>query len=135
MSLDQEPTPIVEDNNQLDQESKEPKVPLRSWRKKYRKLKVRFDKVMDDSTVFFKEERRSLALARRLQEENHQLIDMIHDFCAAGQTSHKFEKIWAQFPHFPQSPPIKNPLEYDEPHLYESLRIPHKLSSLQQATT
>jgi hypothetical protein len=134
MSLEQDPAPTLEDA-QVDQESKEPKVPLRSWRKKYRKLKVRFDKVMDDSTVFFKEERRSLALARRLQEENHQLIDMVHDFCAAGQTSQQFDKILAQFPQYHQSTPIKNPLEHDEPHLYESLRMPHKLYSLHQATT
>jgi IEC3 subunit of the Ino80 complex, chromatin re-modelling len=44
--------------------------PLRSWRKKYRKLRLRFDKVMDDSNSLFKEEHRALALARRLQEEN-----------------------------------------------------------------
>jgi hypothetical protein len=54
-----------------DSENKDQKsVPLRSWRKKYRKLKVRFNKVMDDSNALFKEERRALALARRLQEEN-----------------------------------------------------------------
>jgi hypothetical protein len=45
-------------------------TPLRSWRKKYRKLRLRFSTVMDDSNAFFKEEKRTLALARRLQEEN-----------------------------------------------------------------
>jgi hypothetical protein len=47
-----------------------PQLPLRSWRKKYRKLRMRFATVMDDSNAFFKEEKRVLALARRLQEEN-----------------------------------------------------------------
>ena len=45
-------------------------LPLRSWRKKYRKLRMRFATVMDDSNAFFKEQKRVLALARRLQEEN-----------------------------------------------------------------
>lgn len=58
-------------------EQKEKAPPLRSWRKKYRKLKVRFTRVMDESHVLFKEERRALALARRLQEENEYVFRTI----------------------------------------------------------
>jgi IEC3 subunit of the Ino80 complex, chromatin re-modelling len=70
MSLEHLLAPAVE-GHPTESDSKEHKsAPLRSWRKKYRKLKVRFNKVMDDSNAQFKEERRALALARRLQEEN-----------------------------------------------------------------
>jgi hypothetical protein len=45
-------------------------LPTRSWRKKYRKLRQRFARVMNESNVLTKEDNRAYALARRLQEEN-----------------------------------------------------------------
>ncbi len=60
----------VTDSNGSALAAPAPQLPLRSWRKKYRKLRMRFATVMDDSNAFFKEEKRVLALARRLQEEN-----------------------------------------------------------------
>ncbi|KAF1986279.1 hypothetical protein K402DRAFT_356273 [Aulographum hederae CBS 113979] len=58
---------------------KDPKAPLRSWRKKFRKMKVRFDKKMEDSNSLFKDEQRAMALARRLQEQNDQLLELLLD--------------------------------------------------------
>jgi hypothetical protein len=54
----------------FDSVLKETKVPLRSWRKKYRKMKLRFDKAMDESSSLFKDNHKLEILARRLQEEN-----------------------------------------------------------------
>jgi hypothetical protein len=77
MSLDQImgpadplPPPDAPADTLPDSKPTAPQPPLRSWRKKYRKLRLRFNKVMDDSNGLFKEEHRALALARRLQEEN-----------------------------------------------------------------
>ena len=50
--------------------AKEPKAPMRSWRKKYRKMKLRFDRAMEESNTLFLGEHKQIALARRLQEEN-----------------------------------------------------------------
>lgn len=49
---------------------KENKSPLRSWRKKYKKMKLRFDKAMDQSNALFKDCHKLEAMAKRLQEEN-----------------------------------------------------------------
>lgn len=49
---------------------KETKAPLRSWRKKYRKMKLRFDKAMDQSNSLFKDCHKLEMMAKRLQEEN-----------------------------------------------------------------
>lgn len=47
-----------------------PTGPIRSWRKKYRKLRQRFARVMNESNTLTKDDDRAYALARRLQEEN-----------------------------------------------------------------
>jgi hypothetical protein len=49
---------------------KEVKIPLRSWRKKYRKMKLRFDKAMDESNNLFRDCHKQDSLSKRLQEEN-----------------------------------------------------------------
>lgn len=42
----------------------------KSWRKKYRKMKTRFDDVMKANSNMFKEEQKLESLAKRLQEQN-----------------------------------------------------------------
>lgn len=42
----------------------------RSWRKKYRKMKTRFDDVIKDSNSLFVDEQKLEALSKRLQEQN-----------------------------------------------------------------
>jgi hypothetical protein len=53
---------------------KETKTPLRSWRKKYRKMKLVFDKVMDESNTLYRDCHKLEILAKRLQEENEYVI-------------------------------------------------------------
>ena len=62
-----------------DPPNKEQKAPMRSWRKKYRKLNVRFQKVMEESNQMFRDEHKAKALALRLQEEVDQLLDLLLD--------------------------------------------------------
>ena len=61
------PTPEAQT---FDAVLKETKLPLRSWRKKYRKMKLRFDRAMDESNSLFKDYHKLEILAKRLQEEN-----------------------------------------------------------------
>lgn len=42
----------------------------KSWRKKYRKMKARFDEVMKDNSAMFKDEQRMDSITKRLQEQN-----------------------------------------------------------------
>ncbi|PNS20308.1 RNA-binding protein rnp24 [Sphaceloma murrayae] len=51
----------------------------KSWRKKYRKMKARFDDIMKVNSNMFKEEQKLEALAKRLQEQNDQLLDIALD--------------------------------------------------------
>lgn len=53
--------------------------PYKSWRKKYRKLKLQFDAKMKESDEMFKQEHRAVEVVRRLQESNHQLLEMLAD--------------------------------------------------------
>ncbi|GAB7341458.1 hypothetical protein MBLNU457_7697t1 [Dothideomycetes sp. NU457] len=53
------------------------KPKYKSWRKKYRKMKARFDDVIKDNNTLFKEEQKLEALSKRLQEQNDQLLDLL----------------------------------------------------------
>lgn len=43
--------------------------PYKSWRKKYRKIRARFDGLLEENKRLFKEEQKLEGLARRLREE------------------------------------------------------------------
>ncbi|KAF2221844.1 IEC3 subunit of the Ino80 complex, chromatin re-modelling-domain-containing protein [Elsinoe ampelina] len=58
-------------------ESSESRPKYKSWRKKYRKMKARFDDTMKTNSTMFKEEQKLEALAKRLQEQNDELLDML----------------------------------------------------------
>lgn len=62
--------PTPPDVQKFDDVLKEQKVPLRSWRKKYRKMKLRFDRDMEESNRLWMDCHRLVVLAKRLQEEN-----------------------------------------------------------------
>ncbi|KAK8244050.1 IEC3 subunit of the Ino80 complex, chromatin re-modelling-domain-containing protein [Phyllosticta capitalensis] len=52
---------------------------FKSWRKKYRKMRMRFDERMRESNSLFREEQKATALVKRLQEQNDQLMDLLLD--------------------------------------------------------
>ncbi|KAF2994175.1 hypothetical protein E8E13_001560 [Curvularia kusanoi] len=52
----------------------------RSWRRKYRKMRIRFDDAMSQSNAYIMEEWKAMGTARRLQAENDQLLDALLDF-------------------------------------------------------
>jgi hypothetical protein len=77
MSLQEIVNPEPAPPQTFDAMLKETKVPLRSWRKKYRKMKLRFDKVMEDSNNLFRDCHKMDSLAKRLQEENECVLPFI----------------------------------------------------------
>ncbi|KAK4991781.1 hypothetical protein LTR50_001598 [Elasticomyces elasticus] len=62
-----------------DLEMPDLKPKYKSWRKKYRKLKCNFDEGIRESNSMFREEQKLSALARRIQEQNDQLLDLLLD--------------------------------------------------------
>ena len=73
------PLPPAASHPVAEESHKEQKAPMRSWRKKYRKLNLRFQRVMEDSNQLWRDEHKAKALARRLQEEVDQLLEMLLD--------------------------------------------------------
>ncbi|KAI9663736.1 MAG: hypothetical protein M1821_007226 [Bathelium mastoideum] len=57
----------------------------RSWRKKYRKMKLKFDEKMKESSNLCKEEIKAKEIARRLQEQNDRMLDMLLDLNSSLQ--------------------------------------------------
>jgi len=66
--------PTPPDVQKFDDVLKEQKAPLRSWRKKYRKMKLRFDRDMEESNRLWMDCHRLDVLAKRLQEENEYVM-------------------------------------------------------------
>ncbi|KAJ4403699.1 hypothetical protein N0V91_006399 [Didymella pomorum] len=52
----------------------------RSWRRKFRKMRIKFDDAMSQSNSLIMEEWKAMGTARRLQAENDQLLDALLDF-------------------------------------------------------
>ncbi|KAK8168210.1 IEC3 subunit of the Ino80 complex, chromatin re-modelling-domain-containing protein [Phyllosticta citrichinensis] len=52
---------------------------FKSWRKKYRKMRMRFDERMRESNSLFREEQKASTLVKRLQEQNDQMMDLLLD--------------------------------------------------------
>ncbi|KAH9864451.1 hypothetical protein J1614_010385 [Plenodomus biglobosus] len=52
----------------------------RSWRRKYRKMRIRFDDAMSESNALILQEWKAMGTARRLQENNDQLLELLLDF-------------------------------------------------------
>ncbi|KAH7083040.1 IEC3 subunit of the Ino80 complex, chromatin re-modelling-domain-containing protein [Paraphoma chrysanthemicola] len=55
------------------------KPPKRSWRRKYRKMRIKFDEAMTVSNRLITDEWKAMGTARRLAEGNDQLLDMLLD--------------------------------------------------------
>lgn len=54
----------------IDTVNQQREKPLyKSWRKKYRKMRAKFDGVLEENKKFFKEEQKLEGLAKRLREE------------------------------------------------------------------
>ncbi|KAG9193777.1 hypothetical protein G6011_03812 [Alternaria panax] len=49
----------------------------RSWRRKYRKMRIKFDEAMTLSDSLIKQEWKAMGTARRLQENNDQILDIL----------------------------------------------------------
>ncbi|KZM28480.1 uncharacterized protein EKO05_0005951 [Ascochyta rabiei] len=59
----------------------------RSWRRKYRKMRIKFDNAMSQSNHLIMEEWKAMGTARRLQAENDQLLDALLDFNSQPRVS------------------------------------------------
>ncbi|KAF2203604.1 hypothetical protein GQ43DRAFT_478894 [Delitschia confertaspora ATCC 74209] len=68
----------VPPNQEIADNEQKPPV-KRSWRRKYRKMRAQFEDTMNMSNQLIKDEYKAIALARRLQEQNDQILDLLLD--------------------------------------------------------
>ncbi|KAK5661690.1 hypothetical protein OQA88_9790 [Cercophora sp. LCS_1] len=61
------------------------RVSYKSWKKKYRKMRIVFDQKMHDGEELHKLEQKALATARRLAVEKDRLLDLLLDVNNSGQ--------------------------------------------------
>ncbi|TID17389.1 ATPase [Venturia nashicola] len=103
------------------------KQPLRSWRKKYRKMKLRFDKAMDESSSLYRDCHKLEILAKRLQEENDQYLETLLNLNESSHTpSFELGSPHEDIDPVPSASAVPA-LEPDEPPSLKSLlaRVPH----------
>ncbi|KAI9809135.1 MAG: hypothetical protein M1825_002425 [Sarcosagium campestre] len=79
MSLEEGATEIGDAGATADISMTDAKTTYKSWKKKYRKMKVSFDQKMKDSEQLFRDEQKAQNTLRRLAEENHKLLDLLLD--------------------------------------------------------
>jgi len=68
-----------EDDQEMQDEAPPPRGRLRykSWRKKYRKMRLKFDDMMDETNALFIAEHKAWNTARRIQEEIDQIQEIL----------------------------------------------------------
>ncbi|KAF2674026.1 hypothetical protein BT63DRAFT_419340 [Microthyrium microscopicum] len=119
-------TAVPEVSQDENGEDSKPQLPTRSWRKKYRKLRQRFARVMNESNNYTKDEHRALALARRLQEENDQLLEMLMDIHRSGSLDIPVDEVGLDLPSDIASLTTAATIESEESYLSSILQMPHK---------
>ncbi|KAL2758121.1 hypothetical protein ACRALDRAFT_1074844 [Sodiomyces alcalophilus JCM 7366] len=63
----------------------EAKPTYKSWKKKYRKMRITFDQKMHECEDLHKEEQKALALAKRIAIENDRMLDLLLDLNESDQ--------------------------------------------------
>ncbi|KAI9735798.1 MAG: hypothetical protein M1834_001262 [Cirrosporium novae-zelandiae] len=63
------------------------KATYKSWKKKYRKMKLNFDDAMNESSSLFKNNNKAMDIARRLKEQNNQLVDLLDELNESSDTN------------------------------------------------
>ncbi|KAK6500444.1 hypothetical protein TWF481_010788 [Arthrobotrys musiformis] len=67
----------------------EPKASYKSWKKKYRKLRHKFEGVMKRSDELFKQDLVATATIKRITEENNRLLDLLLELNSNSRIKHK----------------------------------------------
>lgn len=73
------------DNDSIDTKMAEDKPTYRSWKKKYRKMRITFDQKMHEGEELYKAEQKALATARRLAIQKDRLLDLLLDVNNSNQ--------------------------------------------------
>ncbi|KAH7419984.1 IEC3 subunit of the Ino80 complex, chromatin re-modelling-domain-containing protein [Cadophora sp. MPI-SDFR-AT-0126] len=84
MVVDQD-TAMGNDGTAADQNPADTKPTYKSFKKKFRKMKIKFDEAMRQSNDLYLEEQRAIKTAKRLAQENDQIMDLLLDVNNSAQ--------------------------------------------------
>ncbi|KAF3914510.1 hypothetical protein AA313_de0207794 [Arthrobotrys entomopaga] len=70
----------------------EPKASYKSWKKKYRKLRHKFEGVMKRSDELFKQDLVATTAIKRITEENNRLLDLLLELNSNTHIKHKYHQ-------------------------------------------
>ncbi|KAK3492327.1 IEC3 subunit of the Ino80 complex, chromatin re-modelling-domain-containing protein [Neurospora hispaniola] len=73
------------DDDSIDTRMADDKPTYRSWKKKYRKMRITFDQKMHEGEELYKAEQKALATARRLAIQKDRLLDLLLDVNNSNQ--------------------------------------------------
>ncbi|OBR07581.1 hypothetical protein CH63R_09102 [Colletotrichum higginsianum IMI 349063] len=71
-----------------DARTVEGKATYKSWKKKYRKMRITFDRKMHDCENLHRQESHALATAKRIAIENDRILDLLLDMNSSAQIPH-----------------------------------------------
>ncbi|KAG4429273.1 hypothetical protein IFR05_015240, partial [Cadophora sp. M221] len=92
MDVNGEETPVVDPDTAMgnngaaaEQNPADAKPTYKSFKKKFRKMKIKFDEAMHQSNELYLEEQRANKAAKRLARENDQILDLLLDINNSAQ--------------------------------------------------
>ncbi|KAN0108549.1 IEC3 subunit of the Ino80 complex, chromatin re-modelling domain containing protein [Hyaloscypha variabilis] len=78
-------TAMEQDEDMAQGKVDQPKATYKSFKKKYRKMRIKFDETMSQSNKYFNQERKAMETAKRLKQQNDQLLDLLLDVNESAQ--------------------------------------------------
>ncbi|KAK2736560.1 hypothetical protein CKAH01_07760 [Colletotrichum kahawae] len=100
-----------EQNDSDDGRAGDGKTTYKSWKKKYRKMRITFDQKMHDCEELHRQESKALATAKQIAIENDRILDLLMDMNSSAQIPFDKRVDIAQPP--PKDVPC-SPLDVDE---------------------
>ncbi|KAF0326911.1 hypothetical protein GQ607_005969 [Colletotrichum asianum] len=100
-----------EHNDSDDGRAGDGKTTYKSWKKKYRKMRITFDQKMHDCEELHRQESKALATAKQIAIENDRILDLLMDMNSSAQIPFDKRVDIAQPP--PKDVPY-SPLDVDE---------------------
>ncbi|TDZ53891.1 INO80 complex subunit 3 [Colletotrichum trifolii] len=76
---------IKDENNDTDDAMDEGKSTYKSYKKKYRKMRIKFDQKMHDCEDLHHQEAKAFATAKRIAIENDRILDLLMDMNSSAQ--------------------------------------------------
>lgn len=104
-----------DENNAKLEEDRKDKVPYKSFKKKYRKMEIKFAKVMARSEELYKQSIQAKKVFDKVLREKYQLLDILLELNESPHISDKVKQLGANLPRMNSCVKDNGDISYDEP--------------------